>query len=177
MPPALPEEIVILVGPPRSGKTTATQFLRNLGYKVISAGEVVGRLDNGGSSAKDRRDLSRRGAQMLRDQGPEWFAERLIAEAAGHSKVVFDGIRPLKTIRHIARLQPKTKILFVKAREDLRRARYSDSPDAQAISYDEILHSDVERSAEGVQADSQIVSNEGTVEEFYHSLKKALEAL
>jgi hypothetical protein len=98
-----------------------------------------------------------------------------MSEAAGHSKVVFDGIRPLKTIKHIAQLQPKTMVIFVMAGEPLRRARYMQDQGAAAVTYDEILYSDVERTAKGIQTYANVVFNEGSIEDFENLLIDAVE--
>ena len=145
-------------------KTTAARFLQARGYELISASDVVGRLDGPDKLISGRRELISRGERMLHEQGPEWFAERLLAAADGHPRVVFDGIRPIETIKHIVKLQPNTAVLFIQAREAVRRERYSRDKDSRTVSYDEVLRSEVQRTAEGVHAYARTVNNEGSLE-------------
>ena len=169
------QEVVFLIGPPRSGKTTAAKFLEQRGYKRISASEIIMRLLPLDGNSADRRQLIDRGEEMLREEGPEWFAQKLLEEASGHSKVVFDGIRPVQTIMTIRRARPKSRIIFLKASYDIRQKRHEQSPESYSISYDEVLGSSIERSAKQARHYGESISNEGTVPELYQALLAKLQ--
>jgi dephospho-CoA kinase len=167
-------DTIIVVGPPQSGKTTASKFFERNGFKRISASEVIRRLDDPNKPITGRREVIARGELMLREQGPRWFAEMLLSKAEGHSKVVFDGIRPLKTVEHIVLSRPGAKLLFIQANEGIRRRRFEKHHIKSSILYNEILNAEVEQTALGVTALSDIVDNERTIEELHSSLRKYL---
>jgi dephospho-CoA kinase len=166
------EDLIIIVGPPGSGKTTAARYLHSLGYTVISAGAVVGRLDMPNRIITEKRQLIERGERMLREQGPKWFAEKLISEAKGHKRVAIDGVRPVATIERILEQQPEARVFYIEVNDALRRKRYKS--DQNDVPYDEILQSNVERSAEGAKDCATLISNETTLDDFRHSLKRAI---
>ena len=155
---------ILLVGPPQSGKTTASKFFERRGYKRISASGIVSRLDDPNKPISGRQELVARGERMLREQGPEWFAEKLMGQAVEHTRVVFDGIRPLRTIEQVIRSRPETKLVFIKANEAIRRARYEKDCKNPSISYDELLKTEVEQTSSGVEGRASIIYNEGTIE-------------
>lgn len=167
-------DIIIVVGPPRSGKTTAAGLLEADGYKRISASGVIGRLERHLPPLSNRIDLIKRGERMLAEQGPIWFGEKLLEEAAPFDKIVFDGIRPLATIKHIIRHEPGTRVVFIKANEHNRRRRHALTGDANLIPYDDIANAAVEKTSKGVDALAIFVDNNGDEVEFYRNLRNAL---
>jgi dephospho-CoA kinase len=167
-------DTIIVVGPPQSGKTTASKFFERNGYWRISASDVVRRLDDPNKPITGRREVIARGERMLGEQGPLWFAETLMSKAAGQKKVVFDGIRPLKTIEHIISSRPGAKLVFIEATEAVRRLRFEKHRNSSSVTYDEIISSQVEQMVCGMAAQANIIHNEDSIEDLYSSLAKFL---
>jgi len=132
-------------------------------------------LDDASKRIVDRSALIERGERLLHEKGATWFAERLLNEASGSPKVVFDGIRPVDTIRYILEKVPQAQVLFIKTPELKRRARYNRVNSPSSMPYDQVANAAVEATARGVEPLAIEISNDGSLEEFYESIQKAIE--
>ena len=166
--------VILLVGPPMSGKTTASKYLETIGYYTISASDVIAGLDNMPLQSWARKKLIERGEQMLRESGPEWFAHRLLSLAEPHKKVVFEGVRPLETVRRIKSAISDSVVVYIDTDEHLRKVRYQLVGDPDILPYDTLLQTAAERSAAGAENISRHVKNNGTIDELHQRLLDVL---
>ena len=127
--------LVGLTGMPGSGKATARELLREMGYATVVMGDVV-------REETKRRNLEPTpeniGVVMLRlreEEGPEVVAKRCIPkiEAERANVVVVDGIRSPEEVNEFKRHFPNFNLIAVHASPQTRfqrlfRRRRSDDP-------------------------------------------------
>ncbi len=118
--------IIVLSGPPGSGKAAVGHILEEMGGKILSLGDVV-RSEVASRNLEPTPSNIGYVAQDMRDQfGPAIVMERLlhdIEEAVEHNHVVIDGLRQIEELERLQSSQPRMIVIAVEAPESDRRER------------------------------------------------------
>ncbi|MAV95169.1 MAG: hypothetical protein CMA31_05735 [Euryarchaeota archaeon] len=118
--------IIVLSGPPGSGKAAVGHILEEMGWKILSLGDVV-RSEVASRNLEPTPSNIGYVAQDMRDQfGPAIVMERLlhdIEEALEHNHVVIDGLRQIEELERLQSSQPRMIVIAVEAPESDRRER------------------------------------------------------
>jgi predicted NUDIX family phosphoesterase/dephospho-CoA kinase len=130
--PLKPPHLLLVIGPVGSGKTLATEVLRqDFGYLEINTGEVVAKLLGiPPVPGTPRQDFQRRAWKFISTtNGPDRLAKRLLqmVRAQEAARLLIDGIRQRATLEALRRLGEDLKIgiVFVHTPPDQAFAFYS----------------------------------------------------
>jgi dephospho-CoA kinase len=166
---------VFLIGLPGSGKTTAAIYLADLGFKTISAGDLVRTVCEEQGIAPTRENLSLCGQTLLRLHGHEHFADLLFRKANKATKVVFEGIRPAKVLASLKQRIPHTLTILVEASEDMRLLRLMSTRGEDEASYRRVMRTSMEH--EIVNFENVIderIQNNGDIAQFHGDLRRVV---
>jgi len=123
--------LILLVGLPSSGKTTAAQILKEMGFSVISSGDII------------REEVKKRGLPYTIENDTKirkWFHEegrealllkRLLERARGEN-LVWDGPRSTEYLEELKEKMGKPVIIAIKSdfksrfKRDLEKNRFPD---------------------------------------------------
>jgi shikimate kinase len=140
--------IVLVAGGIAVGKTTiAAALAERLDGRVVrvrdALAEVLGRrLD-------DRGTLQRLGADLDRRTSGRWLAEYLAEAAESAPRLVVDSCRTRRQTEAVLERLPTSRLVYLDAHEDTRRARYALSAATDPIkagsTYDAAVDHDTER--------------------------------
>ena len=113
-------------GPPGSGKAAVGHILEEMGWKILSLGDVV-RSEVASRNLEPTPSNIGYVAQDMRDQfGPAIVMERLLHDieaAVEHNHVVIDGLRQIEELERLQSSQPRMIVIAVEAPESDRRER------------------------------------------------------
>lgn len=118
-----PSAVICILGLRGSGKTTATRALSRQGFHTISAGAKNTELALKEGCPMDTRSLQNFGLRLIEERGAEYFASILAAEAEGHSRVVFEGVRAPDVISCLRKKFSNMTIVLLTAPPEKRRCR------------------------------------------------------
>jgi predicted NUDIX family phosphoesterase/dephospho-CoA kinase len=159
--PLRPPHILCVIGPVGSGKTLATEVLKDdFGYDEINTGAVVAQLLGVPPVPQTPRAKFQEGAWRFisESSGPERLARRLleIAHEKNTPRILIDGLRQRATLENLRKFAGDTKIgiVFVHTPADLAFSFYAERI-AQGASMNEFLSvrsAPVESEVEGLIA-------------------------
>lgn len=156
--PLKPPHIVLVVGPVGSGKTLATEVLKQeFGYVEINTGEVVAQLLGIPPVPKTPRNQFQEKAWKFisTDSGPESLARRLLEIARDHNgpRILIDGLRQRATLDRMKDLAGDRRIgiMFVHTPPDQAYSFYA-SRIAQGASMNDFL------AARGAEVEGEVES-------------------
>jgi len=124
--------LILIVGMPSSGKTTAAKMLEEMGFSVASTGDVI------------REEIKRRGLPYTKENDrkvADWFHEegrekiviaRLLSKLKGEKKAI-DGLRDPKQLKELERKTGKRPVIIAiesgfesRVKRELAKKRFSD---------------------------------------------------
>lgn len=135
---------LILAGLPGSGKSHASNILKGIGWKIVSAGDLVRELCIEMGLDTKREILQRVGVELLKKRGDDYFANMLINKANGAQLIVFEGIRPQGVIEYI-RKHLKCLIVYIDASDSVRYLRLRERDTISLESFEKLNEHDLER--------------------------------
>jgi dephospho-CoA kinase len=173
--------IIGIVGPIRSGKTTASTHLRDQHeYVVASNSEILKRICGGLILPASRQNLKRVGDAIFEVLGNETLARFRVANL-GESNIVVDGIRYFEEV-DFYRKNASFKLISLQASEDVRFERAMaliQQGKDYAMARDEFASLGAARSEAQVPMITQladcILENNGTMAEFAAKLDDLLD--
>src|SRR5580698_4197572 len=131
--PLRPPHLLCVIGPVGSGKTLATEVLReDFGYREINTGHVVAKLTNVPPVPKTQRQRFQKKAWefISSPDGPRRLASELLkmVREKKSERVLIDGLRQSTTLRELRNLADDLKIgvIFVHTPADLAYSFYSE---------------------------------------------------
>lgn len=173
-----PRYAVILTGLPGSGKTTGASYLKELGFFVISAGDIIRKMCQAEELPILRKGLQSFGHKLLRDKGYKYFANTLLQESCGSHRTVFEGIRPVQVVKILKNAVAEAIVLYIDASDTTRRARCQLSKGISEHDYNEMTKNRLELMVLEVRSIADvIISNDDDVRSFLLSLHKAVSPL
>ena len=174
--------LILIVGMPSSGKTTAAQILGKMGFSVASTGDVI------------REEIKRRGLPYTKENDrkvADWFHEegrekividRLLKKVSGE-KIVIEGLRDPKQLKELERRTGKKPVIIAikssfesRLKRELAKRRFLDETEEDLRKRDEAEL----RLGEGElikMADYAIDNTNLTKEELKKKLKKILQTI
>jgi dephospho-CoA kinase len=159
----------IIMGLPASGKSTAAQYLSNFGYFVVSAGDFFRELCRLKGLQPTRDSCESVGQEFLRERGEDALADSLFERAGQAHRVVFDGIRPLRTATLMTHRYNDARIVYIEAPEDQRLNRARENPDDYRRLVERPMESQV---VEAKHLFAQyVIVNDGPLEKLRHELR------
>lgn len=178
-------KIIGITGAFGSGKTTASQFFSNKGYKVISLSSFLEKEALRQNLTITRKNLQDLGNHLREKMGPGILAKKALERVEEEDEVVIDGIRNLAEIEEIKKYS-NSIILAIVADRSVRFNRLKKLKRREKLTQDlfdslDLRDLGVNEKITGLQtalcialADAYIESN-GTLTEFEENLNKFLE--
>jgi len=170
-------EIVLIVGLPGSGKSLAASTMHELGWHIISAGDIIRNLCVKEGLSTDRETLQKFGENLLKSKGNKYFAQLLMDNISNYERVVIEGIRPVNVINIIKKTTNCT-LIYIDANKNNRFHRLIDRDHLGQTAFSNIEKRLLERQVVTSQklADIVIINN-GSVEAFLNEVKKISSAI
>jgi cytidylate kinase len=154
-------KLILLSGPPYSGKTTVTETLAAKPATVIvRAREVL--LRNAQGNLGSRKDLQSFGAEVEVKSGGAWLADAVKGTLAGspNARIVVDAVRTSAQRDHLLRLGMVSSHIHLTASPEVRAERFSrqiDPLDSGETGFDEVISHNTERRADDLRAVADLV--------------------
>ena len=176
-------QLIAIVGMSGSGKSVATEYLENQGFKKLYFGGITYRLMEeagivrtaDGKSEKEFRE------KLRKEHGPECYAKFLepeIKEALKNQSVVLDGLYSWYEYKYLIERFPELRLICIVVDKDLRYERVANRVDRPFTKEDIIYRdvSEIENLAKGgpiAYADYYLLNN-GSFEEYENRLIEIL---
>jgi predicted nuclease with RNAse H fold/dephospho-CoA kinase len=168
--------VVGLSGEIATGKTAAAEFLKNRGFSSTRYSKILEKLLLNEDISPSRTSLQKLGWKVNQEKGQRWLGKKILDDVENKKHFVVDGLRFLED--HALMVEtygPSFNHIHLKASLGNRKKRVSES--MQKSLNAEVLGHRVEREINQLERVSHIViMNDGTLKEFFQSLKNALGA-
>ena len=173
--------MIVLSGPPGSGKAAVGHMLEERGWKLFSLGDVV-RSEVASRNLEATPSNVGLVAQDMRDElGPAIVMERLLPDieaAVEHNHVVIDGLRQIEELERLQSSQPRMIVIAVDASESQRRERINSRLRSDDGNFDEREAREWGWGLEMVmQLADLTIKNDGTEDDFKASIVHSLHSI
>ena len=173
--------MIVLSGPPGSGKAAVGHVLEERGWKLFSLGDVV-RSEVASRNLEATPSNIGLVAQDMRDElGPAIVMERLLPDieaAVEHNHVVIDGLRQIEELERLQSSQPRMIVIAVDASESQRRERINSRLRPDDGNFDEREAREWGWGLEMVmQLADLTIKNDGTEDDFKASIVHSLHSI
>ena len=173
--------MIVLSGPPGSGKAAVGHVLEERGWKLFSLGDVV-RSEVASRNLEVTPSNIGLVAQDMRDElGPAIVMERLLPDieaAVEHNHVVIDGLRQIEELERLQSSQPRMIVIAVDASESQRRERINSRLRPDDGNFDE---REAREWGWGLEIVMQLadltIKNDGTEDDFKASIVHSLHSI
>ena len=173
--------MIVLSGPPGSGKAAVGHLLEERGWKLFSLGDVV-RSEVASRNLEATPSNIGLVAQDMRDElGPAIVMERLLPDieaAVEHNHVVIDGLRQIEELERLQSSQPRMIVIAVDASESQRRERINSRLRPDDGNFDE---REAREWGWGLEIVMQLadltIKNDGTEDDFKASIVHSLHSI
>lgn len=179
-------KLIAVVGMSGSGKSVATDYLEEKGWKKIYFGGVTYKLmaEQGVVRTPDGKSEKEFRENLRKEHGPACYAKFLeddIREALKTCDVVLDGLYSWHEYKYLIERFPELKLVCVIADKALRYSRVAKRLE-RPFNRDDILYRDVseiENLAKGgpIAYADYFIFNNGSVDEYYNRLEEILEKI
>ncbi|NPA86930.1 MAG: Glu-tRNA(Gln) amidotransferase subunit GatE [Candidatus Diapherotrites archaeon] len=151
-------EVIVITGPPASGKDTVADLLVKKGYRKLDFSDVLKELfvEERGREPRDKMELTDYAAEVREKRGRDVLA-RIIAEKLGDGKHALVGARSPEEITFLRKRFPVV-VLLVDAPPEIREQRRPGSLERERK--EEVLGL-----KEAVEMADVVIVNDGTLEE------------
>ena len=160
-------KVILTVGYARSGKSTVAHYLAEKhGYKRIGFSDFITIELAKRKLEITKTNMTNYGKQFRKELGEDYLIKQVLAEAAGHEKVVISGIRLMGEYDTIKEKFSSAKMIFTIAPEKQRYARRKD----QSKTFEEFIARDKKdeelyKMREVFAKRDYEIKNEGSLEE------------
>lgn len=173
--------IIVLSGPPGSGKASVGHILEQRGWKLLSLGDVV-RSEVASRNLEPTPSNIGFVAQDMRDEyGPAIVMERLlldIEDALEHNHVVIDGLRQIEELERLQSSQPRMIVIAIESSESDRRERINSRSRSDDSNFDEREAREWGWGLDMVMKLADItIMNDGTEDDFRLSIIHSLQTI
>lgn len=153
--------IVIICGRSGSGKTCASEILKQLGYKHISVGDLFRDIAREKGLDESRESLNKVGRDYLQSDGPVELANKIIEKMKIDRKIVIDGIRPKETAEIIRNKFGRCIIIYLTASDERREERIKKRDKLPVTKIRSTYNSDIENMSLDIEkiSDHSIVND------------------
>lgn len=176
--------VVGVTGLPGSGKTSAAEVARKLGYTVIVMGDFVRAEAQSRGLEPSAENLGRLMLEMRKERGEAILAELTVeaVEKAGSPFVFVDGVRSPAEVEEFRRRYPGFKLIATVAPSQARFQRLSQRLRSDnALSWETLRKRDERELQVGVEAAVNLsditIENKGSLEAFEAEVRKVLERM
>lgn len=179
-------KLIAIVGMSGSGKSIATDYLEEIGWKKLYFGGITYKLmeEAGVIRTEDGKSEKEFRENLRKIHGPECYAKFLEPEIEKFIKtnnVVLDGLYSWYEYKYLIEKFPNLQLICILADKDLRYKRVSerkDRPfDKEAITYRD--HSEIENLAKGgpIAFSDYYILNNSNIEDYLTRLKEILDII
>src|SRR6266404_644231 len=168
-------KVIGLSGPISSGKTTAGEYLKSLGYAYGRYSQVLQALLVEKGIPVTRESLQQIGEEVYEGLGQRWLGSELIKRMPESGDLVIDGLRHPEDHSFLAeKFGPDFLHIHIEAPENIRRERY--------IAIEGPKDEFIKASTHAVEADIPklaklahvVIHNKRTLPEFYLELRESI---
>lgn len=128
---------ILVLGLSGSGKSFISEKFNDLGWNIISAGDVLRDICSDLEMSTDRKTLRQYGKRILKEKGITYFADLLINKKCSTRCNVFEGIRSLEVIQ-IIKKKLDCMILFIDCSSENRLERLKTRDNLSFSEYNEL---------------------------------------
>jgi len=120
------KRVLVIAGPPGSGKGKVSDILQKRGWRALSLGDVV-REEVKSRGMEPEAEIMGHVAQDLRNEfGPSVIMERILPQVDEFiqvSHVVIDGVRQIEEMERLQSSHPRMLVIAIDAPEETRKKR------------------------------------------------------
>ena len=173
-----------ITGMPGSGKTTASDVVREMGYPIVSMGDVIRAETERRGLEPNPENVGRVMLMLREEEGAEAVARRVIPKALSLKSrlVLIEGIRSLHEVEEFRRRLPNFRLIAIHASPRTRfRRLYMRGRSDDPKSWDIFMERDMRELSVGLgdaiaMADFMLV-NEGTRDQLRRNMRRLVERL
>ncbi len=166
---------VFIVGERGSGKTTASKNLERLGWRIVSAGDVIREMCIKKGLPTDRETLQNYGEYYLKKYRYKALANKLYKEAQGNEMVIYEGIRPIEVVQLLRRKYMDSIIIYLEANRTIREKRVREKYHNQKTSLNQLNNHPIEILVTRIQKIADyVIGNNGSITDFYRKIHEII---
>jgi len=173
-----------ITGMPGSGKTTASDVVREMGYPIVSMGDIIRAETERRGLEPNPENVGRVMLMLREEEGAEAVARRVIPKALSLQSrlVLIEGIRSLHEVEEFRRRLPNFRLIAIHASPRTRfRRLYMRGRSDDPKNWNVFMERDMRELSVGLgdaiaMADFMLV-NEGTRDQLRRNMRRLVEML
>jgi len=173
-----------ITGMPGSGKTTASDVVREMGYPIVSMGDIIRAETERRGLEPNPENVGRVMLMLREEEGAEAVARRVIPKALSLQSrlVLIEGIRSLHEVEEFRRRLPNFRLIAIHASPRTRfRRLYMRGRSDDPKNWNVFMERDMRELSVGLgdaiaMADFMLV-NEGTKDQLRRNMRRLVEML
>ena len=173
-----------ITGMPGSGKTTASDVVREMGYPIVSMGDIIRAETERRGLEPNPENVGRVMLMLREEEGAEAVARRVIPKALSLQSrlVLIEGIRSLHEVEEFRRRLPNFRLIAIHASPKTRfRRLYMRGRSDDPKNWNVFMERDMRELSVGLgdaiaMADFMLV-NEGTRDQLRRNMRRLVEML
>ena len=120
------KRVIVIAGPPGSGKGKVVEILETKGWRVISLGDVVREEVESRGMELNAKTMGFVAQDLRNEYGPSAIMERILPQVDEYnqsSHVVIDGVRQIEEMERLQSSHPRMLVIAIDADIEIRKTR------------------------------------------------------
>lgn len=120
------KRVIVIAGPPGSGKGKVVEILEKKGWRVISLGDVVREEVESRGMELNAKTMGFVAQDLRNEYGPSAIMERILPQVDEYnqsSHVVIDGVRQIEEMERLQSSHPRMLVIAIDADIEIRKTR------------------------------------------------------
>ena len=172
------KRVLVIAGPPGSGKGKVSDILQKKGWRALTLGDVVREEVKSRGMEPEAKIMSFVAQDLRNEFGPSVIMERILPQVDEFiqvSHVVIDGVRQIEEMERLQSSHPRMLVIAIDASEEMRKKRVIERSRSDDEGFEERESREWGWGLKLVMdlADIKIM-NDGTPEDFEESINREL---